>query len=88
MQKMALSRQKYRCVSCGTRGSEIGQAGRLTHLFGEGTEGDHVIPHKMGGPITGENCVVLCRACHISVHQGGRWLDASIYNDLNMLPMA
>jgi hypothetical protein len=42
----------------------------------------------MGGPITVENCVVLCRASHISAHQGGRWRDASIYDDLNMPPMA
>ena len=88
IQKSALTRQKYRCASCGTPIREIGQAGRSTHLFGEGAEGHHVIPHKMGGPITVENCVVLCRACHLNAHQGGRWRDASIYDDLKALPMA
>lgn len=87
-QKSALSRQNYRCASCGTPVSAIGQAGRSTHLFGEGAEWHHVIPHKMGGPITVENCVVLCRACHINAHQGGRWRDASIYDDLKQLSMA
>jgi hypothetical protein len=87
VQRSALSRQKHRCASCGTRVSEIGQAGRSTHLFGEGAEGHHVIPHKMGGPITVENCVVLCRACHGNAHQGGRWRDAAIYDDLKNLSM-
>jgi hypothetical protein len=32
--------------------------------------------------------VVLCRSCHINAHQGGRWRDASIYDDLKNLPMA
>jgi hypothetical protein len=50
-------------------------------------EGHHVIPHKMGGPITLENCVVLCRSCHLSVHQGGRWRDTSIYSDTMKHPM-
>ena len=46
-----------------------------------------MIPHKLGGPITVENCVVLCRACHLSAHQGGFWADVSIYDDLAELPM-
>lgn len=88
VQRSALSRQKGRCASCGLYLSDIGQAGRTTHLFSEGAEGHHVIPHKLGGPISLENCVVLCRACHITAHQGGRWRDTSIYDDLRTLPMA
>jgi hypothetical protein len=34
-----------------------------------------------------DNCVVLCHACHSSAHQGGRWQDVSIYDDLATLPM-
>ena len=37
--------------------------------------------------MTLENCVILCRSCHYSVHQGGSWRDASIYDDLDLLPM-
>lgn len=46
-----------------------------------------MIPHKMGGPITENNCVVLCRSCHLNAHQGGRWRDTSIYDDLGSLPL-
>ena len=41
-----------------------------------------VVPHKMGGPITVENCVILCWSCHSNAHQGGRWRDVSIYDDI------
>ena len=87
-QVQALERQKFRCASCGTRIFAIGEAGRATHEFGEGAEGHHVIPHKMGGPITVENCVVLCGSCHLSAHQGGHWGDLSIYDDIAKLPLS
>jgi len=40
-----------------------------------------------GGPLTPDNCVILCRACHLSAHQGGRFADVSIYDDLKSLTM-
>jgi HNH endonuclease/Integrase core domain len=83
IQRQALVRQKFLCASCGTRISALGDSGKQSHQFGERAEGHHVIPHKLGGPITPENCVVLCRACHTSAHQGGRWSDTSIYADLS-----
>lgn len=58
MQKLALARQGFRCASCGTATTAIGEAGSASHRFGERAEGHHVIPHKMGGPISIENCVV------------------------------
>jgi hypothetical protein len=39
------------------------------------------------GRLTSSNCVVICRTCHYSAHQGGRWGDTSIYADLDNLPM-
>lgn len=87
LQMQALARQKFRCASCGTWIAAVGEAGQASHKFGERAEGHHVIPHKRGGPITVENCVVLCRACHLSAHQGGRWRDVSIYADIAKLPM-
>jgi hypothetical protein len=87
-QQQALARQKFLCASCGTHITAVGETGRGRHDFGERAEGHHVIPHKMGGPITLENCVVLCRACHYSAHQGGRWRDISIYSDVAPLPMS
>ena len=88
VQEMALSRQRSRCASCGTRISGLGRSGAEQHKFGEGVEAHHVIPNKLGGPLTVENCVVICRACHINAHQGARFADISIYNDLKNLPMA
>jgi hypothetical protein len=87
VQKDALARQRFLCASCGTPIATIGEAGQTDHRFGERAEGHHVIPHTMGGPVTVENCVVVCRACHYSVHHGGRWRDISIYKDVFKLPM-
>lgn len=39
------------------------------------------------GPLTAENCVILYRACHLNPHQGGRFADVSIYDDLKNLTM-
>ena len=86
IQNQALVRQKFRCASCGEVIAQIGEAARVGHRFGERAEGHHVIPHKMHGPITVENCVVLCGACHYSAHQGGRWRDISIYDDIAVPP--
>jgi len=87
VQRQALQRQHYQCASCSTPIAAIGQAGLDQHRFGEGAEAHHVVPHKMGGPIAVSNCVVICRTCHYSAHQGGRWRDISIYADLDGLPM-
>ncbi|WP_270935693.1 HNH endonuclease [Falsiroseomonas oryzae] len=89
IQRQALARQKDVCACCGVRIHAIGEAGVDRHPFGERAEGHHVIPHRspMNGPISVENCVVICRACHLSVHQGGHWRDVSIYNDILHLPM-
>ena len=87
IQREALTRQRFHCASCGTHITAIGEAGQENHNFGERAEGHHLIPHKMGGPITKDNCVVLCRACHYSAHQGGRWRDISIYRDTARLSM-
>jgi hypothetical protein len=88
-QNDALKRQKFRCASCGTHIAAIGEAGQANHAFAERAEGHHVIPHKppMCGPITLENCVVICRASHLNAHQGGRWSDITIYADIIDLPM-
>jgi HNH endonuclease len=87
VQKEALERQRRRCASCRTIITGLGRSGAQQHVFGEGVEAHHVIPHKLGGPLTPENCVIICRACHLSAHQGGRFADVSIYNDLKNLTM-
>jgi hypothetical protein len=84
---MALDRQKELCASCGTRIGAFGERERHSHRFGEAAEGHHVIPHEIGGPVTLENCVVLCRSCHLNAHRGGQWGDVGIYDDLLDLPM-
>jgi 5-methylcytosine-specific restriction endonuclease McrA len=87
VQKQALKRQKGVCASCEAKIADVGEGGQASHPFGERAEGHHLIPNKMGGPISVENCVVLCRACHMSAHQGGYWADVSIYHDIKDLPM-
>ena len=82
VQKEALARQEFLCASCTCVISKPGRKGQQEHFFGESAEGHHVIPHKKLGPLTVENCVVLCRACHRSAHQGSRWRDVSIYDDI------
>jgi hypothetical protein len=76
----ALERQTFRCASCGRPIVAIEDTEQT------GAAGHHVIPHKMGGPITVDNCVVICRACHLNSHQGGRWGDVSIYEDITNPP--
>jgi hypothetical protein len=51
----------------------------MLHKFGERAEAHHVLPVSAGGTAHVDNCVVLCRSCHYSAHQGGRWADNSIY---------
>jgi hypothetical protein len=63
-------------------------AGAAEAARSELRHGRHVIPHKMGGPITEENCVLLCRSCHRNAHQGGRWRDTAIYKDILELTVA
>jgi hypothetical protein len=88
IQSDALKRQKKICACCGTKITGIGEAGRRGHEFGEGAKAHHVIPHKLNGPLTLENCVIICGSCHYSAHVGGNWRDTTIYNDLLALPMA
>jgi len=87
IQNGALERQKNKCASCGVKISGLGKSGAGEHEFEEGVHAHHVIPHKLGGPITQDNCVILCVSCHRSAHQGSRWADVSIYEDLKKLPM-
>ena len=87
VQQKALERQRRRCASCRTPITGLGRSGAMQHKYGEGAEAHHVIPHKLHGPLTAENCVILCRACHLNAHQGGRFADVSIYDDLKNLTM-
>jgi len=90
IQQQALRRQGGTCASCATPIGGIGNSASDSHKYGEGAQGHHMIPQAppLNGPHEVENCVVLCRSCHISAHQGGRWRDTSIYSDILGLPMA
>jgi 5-methylcytosine-specific restriction endonuclease McrA len=72
-QQLALARQRFRCASCGTRITQVGNAGRATHQFGEGTQAHHVRHVKFGGTASLDNCAILCSSCHYSVHEGGNY---------------
>jgi hypothetical protein len=65
----------------------VGKAGASSHPFREGVEAHHVIPHQLGGPVSLENCIVLCRSCHYSVHRGGHWKYTQQYDSVQSLPM-
>ena len=72
-QQQALARQDYRCASCGTAIFGLGQTGRSSHLFGEGSQAHHIRHIKFGGTASLDNCVILCQSCHYSSHEGGNY---------------
>jgi HNH endonuclease len=77
--KAAFVRQNGHCASCGIRIWKMGREGAMWHKFGEHAEAHHVKPVLAGGTADADNCVILCRTCHYSAHQGGNWQDVSIY---------
>src|ERR1700736_1419849 len=88
VKREALRRQKYLCASCCTVIWKIGDEGRDKHIYGEGAEGHHVIPDLDGGPPTVENCVIICRACHLNAHQAGRWSNIKDVKTGKMTPVS
>jgi 5-methylcytosine-specific restriction endonuclease McrA len=88
MQLAALERQHGKCASCGTLIATPGKAGAAQHEFGESAEGHHMIPQKLKGPTTVENCVVVCKSCHYSVHRGGDWKYTDQYKSIEYRPMS
>jgi 5-methylcytosine-specific restriction endonuclease McrA len=85
-QKEALARQKNRCASCGTPISALGQAGKADHKYGEGVQAHHVEHVKLGGSDSVDNCVVICQACHYSVHEGGRYRKGTVVGQKSDFP--
>jgi 5-methylcytosine-specific restriction endonuclease McrA len=77
-QDRALSRQRYRCASCGTHISQLGDAGSAKHKYGEGAQAHHMLHVKVGGLGTVENCVILCWSCHYSAHEGGNYRHGKV----------
>lgn len=73
IQRLALARQRFLCASCGTRISGLGNAERAEHRYGEGARAHHVVHVKAGGQASGDNCVIICEACHYSAHEGGNY---------------
>jgi 5-methylcytosine-specific restriction endonuclease McrA len=77
-QQHALARQEYKCASCGTPISALGQVGRSIHRFGEGARAHHIRHVKFGGTDLVDNCVVLCESCHYSAHEGGNYRRGTV----------
>lgn len=77
-QQQALTRQKFRCASCGTRIYGLGFTGRAEHKYGEGAHAHHVRPIQYRGSASLDNCVILCQSCHYSVHEGGRYRTGTV----------
>ena len=82
----ALSRQGDKCACCGTKISVLGFADRENHEYGEHNEAHHMMHKKMiRQGISPEllshvnNCVILCYACHLNAHEGGRFKGGDSY---------
>ncbi|WP_437658422.1 HNH endonuclease [Sorangium sp. So ce1182] len=74
----ALVRQWFRCGSCGEHISQLGEAGRSTHIHGEVAHAHHMRPIRLGGTNSLNNCVILCGSCHYSAHEGGRYAHGTV----------
>jgi 5-methylcytosine-specific restriction endonuclease McrA len=85
-QQLALTRQNYRCASCGTPISHLGDAGRPNHRYGESAQAHHVRHVKLGGSDDVDNCVVLCQSCHYSAHEGGNYRLGTVEGSENDFP--
>jgi 5-methylcytosine-specific restriction endonuclease McrA len=72
-QRKALSRQRYRCASCGTGITQLGKSGAAKHRYGEGAQAHHLRHIKLGGSDAVTNCIILCQSCHYSAHEGGNY---------------
>lgn len=77
--QQALLRQKNRCASCGEPISSINQIGKVSHKYGEGAHAHHMKHCQHGGTNALSNCVILCEACHYSVHDGGNYRNSAKY---------
>ncbi len=71
-------RQKFCCASCGSRITQLGEAGRAEHPFGEIAHAHHVRHAKFGGTNLLENCVILCESCHYCAHEGGNYRHGTV----------
>jgi 5-methylcytosine-specific restriction endonuclease McrA len=85
-QKLALLRQEHLCASCGTEITEIGEAGRAEHKFGEGAQAHHIKHAKFGGTNEVENCVVIYWSCHYCVDEGGSYRFGTVIGTVDDFP--
>jgi 5-methylcytosine-specific restriction endonuclease McrA len=74
----ALRRQGSLCALCGKKIYGHGDSGRSRHEYGEGAHAHHVRKIMDGGSASVDNCVIICQACHYSVHEGGRYKTGSV----------
>jgi 5-methylcytosine-specific restriction endonuclease McrA len=86
IQELALGRQRNVCASCGTPISKLGEAGRANHKFGEGAQAHHIKHVKFGGSGDVSNCVVLCKSCHYSAHEGGNYRFGTVVGETTDFP--
>jgi len=85
-QQMALARQKFRCASCGTRVTQLGNAGRVAHQYSEGAQAHHVRHVKFGGGASVANCAILCSSCHYAAHEGGNYRFGTVIGKQSDFP--
>jgi 5-methylcytosine-specific restriction endonuclease McrA len=82
----ALLRQKNHCASCGMPIFGLGNSGQGDHKFGEGAQAHHVIHIKSGGTAAVDNCVILCKSCHYSAHEGGNYRFGNVVGKRSAFP--
>jgi Fe-S oxidoreductase len=77
--EQALDRQRNRCGSCGAAVSYLTPIEDAKNKYLEFARAHHMRHCQQGGTSDLSNCVILCQACHYSVHQGGNYRNQSSY---------
>ena len=76
--ELVLLRQQNLCASCGWALFVFDETGEEPREFLAGHHAHHIKHVKFGGTNHIDNCVVLCQACHYSVHEGGNYRRGTV----------
>ena len=82
----ALARQRDRCASCGEQLFIFDDAEEEDETLGKAAHAHHMRHRKSNGANGVENCVILCKPCHYSVHEGGNYRFGTVESDENDYP--
>ncbi len=69
----AFDRARHRCQCTDSSCKHPGNPESCNRTGDQNLEAHHIIPLYDNGPSTLENCMILCPACHDSVHGNDDW---------------